>query len=182
MRFIGQIAIDPSRFSSISARMAYLFMTDEDEFVDGTWEPDGGENAVILQPGTTSTSVVANREGPSLYKMVQKPAQKLLVPERCEYSVKLEAGEDSELADDASMSKWTDKEADAYASALLGNKIGGTPGFIQRPEFPEPESWRLLLQLDSSRVPFSINFGDVGIGYLFLSNDGNTAKFLWQCS
>jgi hypothetical protein len=40
----------------------------------------------------------------------------------------------------------------------------------------------LLLQLDSTKVPFFVNFGDAGIGYLFLSADGQTAKFLWQCA
>ncbi|WP_455200561.1 alkaline phosphatase PhoX, partial [Kaarinaea lacus] len=34
------------------------------EFVDGTYEPDGGENAVILQPGTTVLPTVAITEGP----------------------------------------------------------------------------------------------------------------------
>jgi uncharacterized protein YwqG len=53
MRFICQIALTPTVFPDTNAQMAYLFMTDEedDEFVDGTYEPDGGENAVILQPG-----------------------------------------------------------------------------------------------------------------------------------
>ncbi|WP_422747317.1 hypothetical protein [Micromonospora sp. WMMD1219] len=30
--------------------MAYLFLTGGDEYVDGTWEPEDGENAVIVQP------------------------------------------------------------------------------------------------------------------------------------
>jgi hypothetical protein len=31
--------------------MAYVFMTDATEYVDDAWEPEGGENAVIVQPG-----------------------------------------------------------------------------------------------------------------------------------
>lgn len=53
MRFIRQIKLTNELFPNTTAQMAYLFMTDEEngEFVDGTYEPDGGENAVILQPG-----------------------------------------------------------------------------------------------------------------------------------
>lgn len=53
MRFICQIKLTNELFPNTTAQMAYLFMTDEEngEFVDGTYEPDGGENAVILQPG-----------------------------------------------------------------------------------------------------------------------------------
>src|ERR1019366_9388046 len=54
MRFICQIALTPEVFGSVLGQMAYLFMTDPDSdepWVDGTYEPDGGENALILQPG-----------------------------------------------------------------------------------------------------------------------------------
>lgn len=51
MRFIGQVALDRTIFGSVRGQMAYLFMTDDDDYVDGTWEPDGGENAVVIQPG-----------------------------------------------------------------------------------------------------------------------------------
>src|SRR5947208_3527423 len=51
MFFIGQVALDPNVFGNIQGRMAYVFMTDGDDYVDGTWKPDGGENAVIVQPG-----------------------------------------------------------------------------------------------------------------------------------
>ncbi len=57
MRFICQIALSDELFGSNDAQMAYIFMTDGDECVDGTWEPNGGENAVILQPGNTSVPV-----------------------------------------------------------------------------------------------------------------------------
>ena len=173
MRFICQIAIDPSQFPSVSARMAYLFMTDEEEYVDGTWEPDGGENAIILQPGQTVIPTKTATEGPTLYRMVKKIAGQNLVPEPCEFSVTLKMGEDPDFIDEPESSE---------VSALIGNKIGGSPIFVQDTEFPEPGSWRLLMQLDSTKVPFFVNFGDCGVGYLFLSENGETAKFLWQCS
>ncbi|MDA2812107.1 hypothetical protein O4J56_15795 [Nocardiopsis sp. RSe5-2] len=46
MKFIGQVRLPGAR-----VRLAYLFMTDEEDFVDGTWEPEAGENAFFAQPG-----------------------------------------------------------------------------------------------------------------------------------
>ena len=62
------------------------------------------------------------------------------------------------------------------------NKIGGKPTFIQNDEYPSEEKWDLLIQLDSMNIPFFVNFGDAGVGYGFISEDRQKAKFLWQCS
>src|SRR5436190_18212719 len=69
MRFICQITIEAELFAPASGQMAYLFMTDEDEYVDGTSEQDGGENAVVLQPGHIMTPAKPLMTGPSLYRM-----------------------------------------------------------------------------------------------------------------
>ncbi|MBV9278525.1 MAG: DUF1963 domain-containing protein [Chloroflexi bacterium] len=171
MLFIGQVALDPAFAGDGGARMAYIFMTDLlDKFVDDTWDPNGGENAVVLQPGSYEGPFSPAATGPTLYRMVRDEAAGELVPEPCELAVQLEAEEEAAPADE------TDE-------SLLGNKIGGTPGWIQEPEYPDDStSWRLLLQLDSTDVPFYLNFGDAGIGYVFLSEDGPRAGFLWQCS
>ena len=160
MRFIAQVALDPNIFGTLPARLAYLFMTDEEDFVDGTYEPEGGENAVVLQAGEYTGPTVEQAEGPTLYRMVQKPGSDRLVPEPCEFGVTLAFCEDS----------------DGYA-----NQIGGTPTFLQGEEYPSGGPWWLLLQLGSSSVPFYINFGDAGVGYAFISEDGRVSKFLWQC-
>lgn len=46
MRFICQIALDTELFGEPAGRLVYLFMT----FVNNTYDPEGGENAVIIQP------------------------------------------------------------------------------------------------------------------------------------
>ena len=168
MRFIGQVALDPQLFGSLPARMAYLFMTDEEEFVDGTYEPEGGENAVVLQPGNFRGPSLEQAEGPTLYRMVEKPGSDRLVPEPCEFGVTLVLDEDPDAPS-------------ARVDEGYENKIGGTPTFLQGEEYPQGGPWRLLLQLDSASVPFHVNFGDAGVGYAFLSEDGTAAKFLWQC-
>ena len=64
MLFVCQIALDPEIFGVSPGRMTYLFITreSEDEWVDGTYDPDSGENAVIVQPGgTNDAKTVAGR-------------------------------------------------------------------------------------------------------------------------
>ena len=93
----------------------------------------------------------------------------------------VEADEDPEYVDEDERLEWSEEEFDAYETPLEGNKVGGTPGFIQADEFPVAGPWRLLLQLDSMTVPFHVDFGDAGIGYAYISEDGRSGKFLWQC-
>jgi uncharacterized protein YwqG len=182
MRFICQIAVSGELFGSVATRMPYIFMTDEEEYVDGTWEPDGGENVVILQPGTASVPVEPLAEGPTLYRLVKKMFKKRLVPEPCEFGIQTTVSEDPAFVPESERAKWSEEKWEEYANALDGNKVGGTPIFMQGDEYPGPGSWKLLLQPDSTRVPFFVNFGDAGIAYAFLSEDGTRGKFLWQCA
>ena len=72
MEFICQIKLDSTLFPNSKAQMAYLFMTNlDDEYVDDTWECDGGENAIILQPGVAQIPVAELSEGPSIKQYVQ---------------------------------------------------------------------------------------------------------------
>lgn len=66
MRFIAQIALGDA-FPEHKGKMAYIFMTeDDDEYIDGTWEPNGGENAVVIQPaGECSSALEVLDSGPS---------------------------------------------------------------------------------------------------------------------
>jgi len=61
MQFIAQVAIDPRVFPNAVARMAYLFVSN-DQGGEETWDPDAGENAVVLQPGLPA--VPAGHGGP----------------------------------------------------------------------------------------------------------------------
>lgn len=167
MRFICQVALDPRLFPDAIGKMAYVFMTDEDEYVDGTWEPDGGENAVIIQPAPLAAGVRTSPQatGPTLFDMVQMPGYERLAPLEREYAVAMRLAE----------------EPPFQPQALGGNKLGGSPVFLQGDEFPDEGEWRLLLQLDSADVPFSVNFGDAGVAYAFIDPTGQAAKMLWQC-
>jgi uncharacterized protein YwqG len=181
MRFICQIALDSHIFGESGGCMAYLFITDDEIFGERTFDPDGGENAVIIQPGTCNIPVQPLLNGPSLYKMISNAAEEEQLPHDCEFAVELTVGiePDSILEDEqvhTSEEAWTE-----FTKWWSESKIGGTPAFLQYPEYPAEGNWRLLLQLDSVHVPFYVNFGDAGIGYAFLSEDGRSGKFLWQC-
>jgi uncharacterized protein YwqG len=180
MRFIGQIALEFELFGSIPGRMAYLFMTD-DASVDNTSESNGGENALIIQPGNNEIRTEPLRKGPTLYRMVKKLFGAINVPEALEFGVQLTPDEDPEWLNESAEFGLPQEELEARNKSLCGNKIGGVPGFLQGDEFPDDGVWKLVLQLDSGSVPFFVNFGDAGIGYAFMAEDGSRGKFLWQC-
>lgn len=180
MRFIGQIALDAELIGSAIAKMAYLFMTD-DPNVDGTWEPFGGENALIIQPGQHGAKTEPLTKGPTLFRMEKRFFGAAYLPKNLEYGVRLIPGEDPEWLNEEARFQLSEERLAAYSESLVGNKLGGTPGFLQGDEFPDGGSWRLILQLDSARTPFWVNFGDAGVGFAFISEDGTRGKFLWQC-
>ena len=181
MRFLCQIALDPHIFGEISARMAYLFITDGEAFVENTFDPNGGENAIIIQPGTCDIPTQPFLTGPTLYQMVSDLSGERLVPLGCEFAVEAIPGEDPDVIGEDEETHASDEAWVQFTSLWSEIKIGGTPAFLQYPEYPGEGNWHLLLQLDSQSVPFSVNFGDAGVGYAFLSEDGARGKFLWQC-
>lgn len=164
MRFICQIDLT-SLFPTACSKVAYLFMTDEEDgdYVDGTWEPDGGENAVILQPGETKFPIKPLSAGPTLYEMVEQEGFDRRQRRPVEFSVELTA------------------EIDDGTGGPGETKLRGVPVFLQDEEFPFDRASQLLLQVDASAVPFEVNFGDGGVGYLFLNENADQGKFLWQC-
>jgi uncharacterized protein YwqG len=149
--------------------------------VDETWVPDGGENALVIVPREKLTNSLTVGDAPRLCRMVKKWLSKKLVPEACSFCANLTLSEDPAFIPEHKLMDKADEQTDTYCDALKGNKLGGTPGFLQGDELPVPEPWHLLLQLDSAQVPFWINFGDAGIGYAFINHAGTEGRFLWQC-
>jgi len=180
MQFICQIPFQADLFHDAGEAVAYLFMTSGSDG-DETWAPDGGENALVIVPHDRLTNSLTIGDPPRLCRMVKKWWSKKLVPQTCSFSAKLTFSEDPAFIPEFTLMDMADEQADAYRDALSGNKLGGTPGFLQGDELPIPEPWYLLLQLDSAQVPFWINFGDAGIGYAFINRAGTEGRFLWQC-
>ncbi|HEX4207926.1 MAG TPA: DUF1963 domain-containing protein [Ktedonobacteraceae bacterium] len=179
MQFICQIALNSDIFGKTPGRMAYLFITDDEYGMADTFAPDDEENAVVIQPGTCDMPTQPLLTGPALYKMVDDPSKNERAPLNCEFAVEVSHGEDPELMVEDEQASDSDDDWEEFP---IENKIGGTPAFLQGPEFPGEGNWQLLLQIDSTSVPFYVNFGDAGVGYAFLAEDGTSGKFLWQCA
>lgn len=144
MTFLAQVVLRDSPLT-----LAYVFMTQDDE-EDGleTWIPDGGENAVVIQPGGVTPAGVRTeplRTGPGL--TLEGEAYQLVVP----------------------------------AGGHPAVQVGGAPDWLQDDERPGP-GWQLAMQVDSSQVPAFIDFGDAGLGYVFVTGDLARGAFLWQCT
>jgi len=161
MKFVCQIKLSDIGLNDDVAKYAYFFISDN-EGLDETWLCDGGDNAIILQPGNYVGDVQNIAEGPTLYKMVEKLLFKKLREKSYCSSVTLTSIKDS--------------------SEDYKNKLLGTPEFLQFEEYPSnnPENWDLLFQIDSTNVPFYINFGGSGVGYGFINKKRTEAKFIWQ--
>jgi len=181
MQFIAQIALDETLWPGTAGKMAYLFMTDDEDGGLATWEADGGENALIIQPSTAElpVEVAANIAGSALCRWEDSGNRR--IPKPCEYAVRLILGEEPVWQDEDARVAWDEPTFEQYVIAMEGNKLGGGPFFLQSDEFPEGDGWRLLLQLDSVSVPFEVNFGDAGVGYAFIDAAGERGRFLWQC-
>lgn len=163
MDFICQINLEDIDASENGSKMAYIFMTGEKNYAEGTWDPNLGENAVIIQPGENKIGSIDMATGPSL--------QNLTGPQDVVFEAAVEFSDIviPQPRDDGDF--------------RIINKIGGTPDFVQGDEYPsKDEEWDLLIQIKSSSVPFYINFGDMGVGYAFISKDRKRGKFLWQSS
>ena len=162
-------------FPNSVGEMAYIFMTGEDpeEIVSAdTWLAEGGENAVIIQPGKIPSfiNVTPSETGPSLNQ---------------EFAVNLTAVAEpfrsvSEFED--FMELRSEEEHDKNYNFFCKTKIGGTPVYIQDEEYPQGKGWLPLLQINSNDVPFDINLGDCGTAYIYINTEGTEGRMLWQCS
>ena len=135
--------------------MAYIFIADgedEEDYIGETWSADSGENAIIIQPHGINEHVETE-------DLLKGPTHS----ETAYYPVA------EELVD-----FYDAEESEAMIT------LGGEPLFIQEKEFPDDQDdWIFLAQLNE--MPFFVNFGDAGSGYAFISQDGQTGAFLWQC-
>ena len=185
MQFICQIALDEQIFGDTVGRMAYLFMTEQTVEREGsfdTYDPDGGENAVIVQPGVCDVPVAPLTDGPRLYDQSRPvfflgPLLKAVgagdacdIAKPCEFAVDVELGEDPDFIVENGMPKY---------DGVPWSKIGGNPRFLQHPQIPEGGPWKLLLQLAEEECPFDISFAD-GKAYAFINEQGTYGKLLFQ--
>lgn len=182
MLFVGQIELNDKLFSDTTGKMAYIFI-DGDEEGQGTWEPEGGLNAVIIQPGDNKTKTVADSTGPACpvndYPVDCEVDKDGLV----EFKVLYDLLEEPEYLSEEQIGTLIDNDEeayDAYAEKMEISKIGGNPFFIQSEEIPIEGDWKFLCQLHEEHLPIWVNFG-TGVAYVFIDEKGTFGKLLWQC-
>ena len=172
MAFVGQIAIDPELFPGAVGRMAYIFVGQPADPMVAPWEPDSGENAVIIQPSSAAppVEVVASAIGPQSRGETEGIS---------EYTVASDRRADDAFVPLIDLVELPEQQMLDYQERLVGDKIGGTPTFLQNDDFPScEEGYSLLWQAEAP--PVWINLGDGGVGFAFLDATGETGRFLSQ--
>ncbi|WP_027624560.1 DUF1963 domain-containing protein [Clostridium lundense] len=172
MRFICQIELCHKIFGDNKLKMAYLFVSEE-------WN----SYVLICQQSKSEVFTKEIIDGPSIYRMIKKKKNDVfLSEEQCEFTVNLNFEEDYDFVHQAPY--FIDEELvfedspENYDEVLKGNKIGGTPLFLNCDELPEEDTWKLLLQLDATNIPFALNFGDAGMGFFFINMKDGSLKFI----
>lgn len=169
MMFVGQILLESSIFGNKDPKMAYIFLTHQKSVEDDFFDPDiaefnGDENAVIIQPdGLYDGETVNIAKGPTIFDKKNR---------HCEFIPKLKDGEDPYFMKSEEFIKISSDDQFKYLNEIDGNKIGGTPNFFQE-DFDYGESWKLLLQLNSSCLPFYLNLGVTPTVFALINNELN---------
>jgi hypothetical protein len=182
MLFIGQVVIDRPLLPVDERRIAYLFITEDDEETVGrleTWSPNSGENAVIIQKVGACPALTIG-DGPRLMETYWKNRVRKSRPLELSAEVVIEPAPDISYDDTL---QWDESRRIEYFNEQ-GQVIGGEPDWLQADE--GPAGWRLLLQMpscpwvDGASLDTNWNFG-TGNCYVLVSPDCSEGILLWQC-
>lgn len=187
MMFIGQLPIPGP-----TTRLAYLFMTDDDNCMAEGYDPESGDTALLVQPGGRVPSFITtvNRPvGPSLWRRGTTWDEKIpteLLVELAPMDSDDERRIDAAIADqDAARAGIFNTNFDEV-DALPESYLGGRPLLWQPLNIEVGEPWQFLFQLDCGddgydSATYTLNFGESGTGYGFLSPDHLEGRFYWDC-
>jgi hypothetical protein len=149
-------------------RMACLFV-DPGQELDG--QPESGTNAVVVQPGAAAEPHIRLETGPT-YVSTESVTRRFVPRMRFPFVERRAlAHEGLDPAD------WADLAVEGSTTSA-DTDSGGSPLWLQGPEWPQCEGWRFLFQFNADYVGHE--FGDTAECFGFISDDGRGA-FLWQC-
>jgi hypothetical protein len=185
MCFVGQFPIPGS-----GGRIGYLFLTEApDDAASVTSEPEGGENALLIQPDgriPDFLSVSEQPTGPSLWRRGANWDDHVPVElqiDVAELGPAQEKALEAEIAAQEAEIAGTDLEIPETEVLSPRSYVGGKPCFWQ-PHIVLAPPWRFFFQLDGAEGweddPYALNFGG-GTGYAYLSADGLEGRFYWDC-
>lgn len=188
MLFIGQVVIEPALFHTPPGRIAYIFITG-DPRVDETWEPRGGENAVIIQQVQPGRQPVTS-DGPKLTETIWRDGKPIQLDIELEATLEFRAEPDHIEIPPTQLSPKARQKL-GLQLAINEQKIGGAPHWVQTGE-RAPTDFKLLLQLSNYPVTDdasadnqrmlnpNFNFG-TGTGYAMINAAATEGVLLWEC-
>ncbi len=183
---LAQFVHDPARLDlGRAGRVLSVFQCNHDPGMCSTWEGGSGANAcLVMEPESLIAGISPL---PSDSPVVEREARAV------EW---LERDEGISAAQAARFFSWDDLRQlpeSEIRKATLSTKLGGVPSWIQSPDEAPKDGWRFIGQLNSfysfllppsvnvsgvsedknhlegrSHYCWGPNFGDCGIGYLFL--------------
>ena len=193
MVFVGQFPVPEGR----TTRLAHLFITDDVGGAAPTYEPEAGENALLVQPDGRVPPFVRTSgavTGPSLWRRgatwddrVEVELAVELVPLDAAVEAVLEADIAVGAAERAGVLLDVPDGCEVDAAApgpysYLGGKVRRWQAHLP---LEVPDDWRFHFQLDHGDGngpgdPYALNLGG-GSGYGFLSPDLRDGRFCWDC-
>lgn len=170
--------------------MSYLFVAQDDDTAL-TFDPEAGENALLVQPGGRVPSFLTGLPagtGPTLWRRGAEWTQRVPV------ELYVDAHPASEATESAVNREAAMQAAERDGLFLDGDGdqnwfdcrsyVGGPPLFWQPSTTRVGASWRFFFRLDGAEGcgedVYALNFGG-GTGYAFLSEDEREGRFLWDC-
>ncbi|MET0402705.1 MAG: hypothetical protein ABW123_09890 [Cystobacter sp.] len=170
MRFLFQLPHVPGRLDLAPYAALAVFQCENPETVCFRWDAHAGANAVVaLRAGTPSVTGAPAAGAPATGLGVDfAPAEE----DGEALSVDVNTASDEQLA-----------ALDRAQERAPGSKAGGVPGWVNGDARPTccGEPMRFVAQL--AAVPWGLNLGDDGRGYVFRCHDAACAtpfRFLWQ--
>ena len=170
MRFLFQLPHVPGRLDLAPYAALYVFSCANPDTVCFRWDPHAGANAVV-----------AVRAGPPELTGAQAPSA-------TSTAVALDFAPAEE--DTAALSVDVDSASDEQLAALdraqeqaPASKVGGVPGWVNGDARPECSGQPMRFVAQLADVPFGLDFGDNGRGYVFRCQDAACTtpfRFLWQ--
>jgi hypothetical protein len=154
MRFLFQLPHVPGRLDLAPYAAVYVFQCENPDSVCFRWDPHEGANAVV-----------AVEAGPASVEGARPPG----IP-YAEWNLGFAPAEEDTEALSVDVNAATDEQLARLDRALEEapeSKVGGVPGWVNGDATPEccEEPMRFVAQLGA--MPFGLDFGDNGRGYLF---------------
>jgi hypothetical protein len=170
MRFLFQLPHVPGKLELSPYAAVYVFQCENPDSVCFRFEPHTGANAAVAVEAGEPVL-----EGP-------RPAG---VP-YAEWSLGFAPAEEDTAALSVDINEATTEQLAALDRALEEapeSKVGGVPGWVNGEATPECCGERMRFVAQLSAMPFGLDFGDAGRGYLFRCARGGCGqpfRFLWQ--